>query len=143
MSTWFHWSMLVNSKILQTRFATKIGCFSLDLIHWRTVVLSVHKNTWLTVTVSPRTISFFSRAASRAACNSSSGTVVIFIGAMRAFPKKRKLCFYFTHGSFYSGSQKCNCNEDILGTVTEHMQLYIIKESTKVTSRNFDIFKLW
>ena len=63
VATWFHWSTLVYSKISQTRFSTKIGCFSFELIHWRTVVLSVHKNTWLTVTVSACVISLFSRAA--------------------------------------------------------------------------------
>ena len=47
VATWFHWSTLVYSKILQTPFATKIGYFSLELIHWRTVVLSVHMNCWL------------------------------------------------------------------------------------------------
>ena len=87
VATCFYWSTLVYSKILQTRFATKIGCFSFKLIHWRTVVLSVHMYTWLTVTVSACVISFFSRAASRAACNSSFGTVITFIGTTSAYPK--------------------------------------------------------
>ena len=87
VAKWFHWSTLVYSKNSQTRFATKIGCFSFELIHWRTVVLSVHMYTCLTVTVSACVISLFSRATSRAACNSSFGTVITFIGATRAFPK--------------------------------------------------------
>ena len=119
VGTWFFWSSLVYSKILRTRFATKIGCFSLELIHWRTVVLSVHMNTWLTVTVRARTISFFSRAASRAACNSRFRTVITFIGATRAFPNDGRSC--------YSGSKECDGTKNILRTVTEHMQYYIIK----------------
>ena len=46
-------------------------------------MLSVHMNIWLTVTVSAQTISFFSRAAIRAACNSKFGTVTTFVGATR------------------------------------------------------------
>ena len=71
VATGFHWSTPVYSKISQTRFATKIGCFSFELILWGTVVLSVHMNTWLTDTVSACIISLFSRVASRTACNSS------------------------------------------------------------------------
>ena len=99
VATWFHWSTLVYSKISQTQFATKIGCFSLELINWRTAVLSVHMNTWLTVTVSACVISLFSRAASRAACNSSFWDSHYFHWRHARFPQnKRKLCFYLAVG---------------------------------------------
>ena len=144
VATWFHCSSLVYSKISQTRFETKVGCFSLELIHWRTVVLSSHMNTRLTVIVNACVISPFSRAASRAACNSSFGRVITSIGATRTFPKTNASSFvFFARRSFYSGLQECDRSENILRTITKHMQLYVIKGSTKVTSRDFDVFKLW
>ena len=119
VATCFHWSTLVNSKISQTRFATKIGRFSLELIQWRTFVLSVHKNTWLTVTISARTIFFFSRAASRAACNSSFWDSHYFHWRHARFPQyKCKLCFHLDRRSCYSGSKECDGTKNILGKVT-------------------------
>ena len=103
VATWFHWSTLVYSKNSQTRFATKIGCFSLELFHWRTVVLSGHMNTWLRVTVSACVISLFSREASRAACNSNFGTVNTFSGATRAFPKQTQDLFFLRPWEFLLG----------------------------------------
>ena len=57
-------------------------------------MLSVHMNNWLTVTVSACVISLFSRAASRAACNSSFGRVITFIGATSTFPKTNSALFF-------------------------------------------------
>ena len=126
----FHWSTLVYCEISQTRFATKIACFSLKLIYWRTVALPVHMNTWLKTTVSACVISFFSRAASGAASDSSFGTVNTFKDATRPFLKnKRKLCFSLHHCNCYSGLPKNDGTENVLGIVTEYMQFYIIKRS--------------
>ena len=141
VATWFHWSTLVY-KISQTRFATNIGCFSLEFIHWRTVVLSVHLHTWLTVTVSARIISFFSRAEVELLATPVLGQSLHWRNAR--FPQnKRKLCFYLASRSCYSGSKKCDGTKNIRGIVTELMQFYIIKGSSKITSRSFDVFKLW
>ena len=105
-------------------------------------MLSVQMNIWLTVTVSACVISLFSRAAIRAACNSSFGTVFTFIGATRAFPKTKASSVFSSPLGVFFRSQECYSTENILGTVTEHMQLYIIKGSTKITSRDIDVFKL-
>ena len=51
-------------------------------------------------------------------------------------------CFYIARRSFLSGSQEGDGFENILETVTEHMQLYIIIGSSKINSGNFDVFKL-
>ena len=61
-------------------------CFVEELSHCKTVVLSVHMESLLTFTVRALQISHFNRAASSAACNSSIGTVISFIGATRALP---------------------------------------------------------
>ena len=84
--TWFHWSMLVFSRISLTRFAMQRGCLFVEFIHCKTMVLSDHINTLSTVTVNARQISLFKRAA-RAAGNSNLGTVITFIGATRALLK--------------------------------------------------------
>ena len=86
-ATWFHSSTLVCSKISHTRFATNMGCLLVELSHYKTVVLSVHIITLLTCTVRARQISCFNRATSRAACSSSFGIVITFIGATRALPR--------------------------------------------------------
>ena len=86
-ATWSHSSTLVCSKISQTRFAINIRCLDAELSHCKTVVLSVHMKTLLTFTVRARQISCFNRVASSAACNSSFGTVMTFIGAKRALPR--------------------------------------------------------
>ena len=59
VATWFHWSMLVFSRISLTRFAVKIGCLLVEFIHCKTMVLSVHINTLSTATVNARQISLF------------------------------------------------------------------------------------
>ena len=86
-ATWFHSSTQVYSKISHTRFATNIGCLLVELSHFKTVELPVHIKTLLTCTVSARQISCFNRAASSAACNSSFGIVITFIGATRALSR--------------------------------------------------------
>ena len=57
VATWFHWSTLVFSRISLTRFAMKMGCWFVEFIHCKTMVLSVHINTLSTVTVNARQIS--------------------------------------------------------------------------------------
>ena len=86
-ATWFHSSTLVCSKTSHTRFAINIGCLLLEWSHCKTVVLSVHIKTLITCTVRARQKSFFNRAASKAACSSSFGIVITFIGAKRALPR--------------------------------------------------------
>ena len=61
----------------------------MELFQWKTVVLSIHVNTWLTVTVRSCVIALFNRAAVRAACNSSVGTLITFIGATCALTKTK------------------------------------------------------
>ena len=87
-ATWFHSSTLVCSKTSHTRFATNIGCLLVELSHYKTVVLSVHIKTLLICTVGARQMSCFNRAASSAACSSSFGTAMTFIGATRALPRR-------------------------------------------------------
>ena len=128
---WFHWTTLVYSKISQTRFATKTGCFSLELIHCRTVVLSVHMNTVLTVTVSACVISLFSQAAGRAACNSSFGTVITFIGATRAFPKLNASSVFSSPLGIFNRAHKnatalkisCELSPNICNSILSNCQL--------------------
>ena len=109
VATWCHWSTLLDTKISQSLFATKLGFFSLDIIHWRTVGLSVHKHTWLTVTVSARNLSFFSRVASKTNHNYSFCENHYFYWCHAHSPQyKRKLCFYFDRRNCYSGSRKCD-----------------------------------
>ena len=112
VATWFQWSTLVYSKILPTRFATKIGCF-------------LEQN----------------RAASRTAFNSTFGTFITFFCATRAFPNT-KLCYHLARRSCYSGLKKCDGTNNILGTVTKHMRFYINKGSIKINSKKFHVFKL-
>ena len=85
---WFHSSTLVCHKISHTRFATNFGCLLVRFSHCKTVVLSAHKKTLLICTVSARQMSCLNREASSAACSSSFGTFMTFIGATRALPRK-------------------------------------------------------
>ena len=87
VATWFHWSTLVLSRISVTRFTMMIGCLLVEIIHCKTMALSVHLNTLSTVTVNAQQISFSKRAARRATCNSNLGTVITFISATRALTK--------------------------------------------------------
>ena len=84
---WFHLSTLVCFKISHTRMAKNIGCLFAKLSHCKPVVLLVHIETLLKCTVRARKMSCFKRTASRAACSSSFGIVITFIGATRALPK--------------------------------------------------------
>ena len=86
-ATWFHSSTLVCSKIFQARFALIIGCLVVEVIHCKTVVLSVHMKTLLTFNLRSRQISWFNRAASRTACYSSFGTVITFVDAAQVLPR--------------------------------------------------------
>ena len=91
---WFYWSTLVCSKNSHTLFAPNIGCLLVELSHCKTVVLSVHIKTLLTCTVRARQMSCFNRAASKAACSSSFGSVITFIGATRALPRTNASSFW-------------------------------------------------
>ena len=87
VATWFHWSPMVFSRISLTRFAKKMGCLFVALIHFKTMMLSVDIKTLSTVTVNARQISHFKRAARRAACSSNLRAVITFLGLTRALPE--------------------------------------------------------
>ena len=79
----------MSSKISATQFATKTGCFSIEWIHCRTVVLSVHMKTLSIFMVSARWTSFLSLDTSIEAWSSSFAIVKAFIGATLGFPKTK------------------------------------------------------
>ena len=74
---WFRSFTLVCSKISQTLFAINIESLVEELSHCNSLVLSVHMKTLLNFTV----------RASSAACNSSFGYVINFIGPTRGLPR--------------------------------------------------------
>ena len=59
VETWFRLSTFVFCRISLTRFAIKIGCLFVEFINFKTMVLSVHKNTLSRVTVNAQQISLF------------------------------------------------------------------------------------
>ena len=89
----------------------------------------------------PKIFSLQTRATSKVACNSSFGTVVTLIGTTRAFPKRNaSSIFPFPVGIVTQAPWNETAVKKSLGTDAKHMQFWVIKGSSILTSRAFDVY---
>ena len=129
LDKWSYSSIVVESRISETRIATKTGSLLVEFNHCSTVVLSVHMYELSIFMFKDFLISSLRRLASNAACNSSLGIERISIGATLAFPKT-KIC------DDGATAQENNRAKDVLRAVTTHLQFYLLNRVVEETARN-------
>ena len=95
LDTWNHSSIVVDSRISETRLATKTGNLLVEFKHCSAVVLFVHMYDLTIFLLKDFLISSLRRLAKNAACDSSSRIEKVFIGTTLAYPKTKAILVSF------------------------------------------------